>query len=224
MLNKLSINLRVLMLILIPTVIFAIIGYFSYISFKINESNFATTDDNLKMISIGADLSTTIDEHYTHLLSNVRKGKVSWGESTQRAREGQQIILDKLSDYNEATPVDLLDSNLINSLAIAQEKITKNHMAVLKFLANRSGTETDLHETAGYLIDDQFSNAQEMQRTISLVDNVVFNNVSSNTSNMVDAAFINSKSIITAISIGSFIIIIVGFLIARSIKRPTKEL
>lgn len=224
MLNKISINLRVLMLILIPTIIFAFIGYNSFKDFKSNENSFTTTNENLKIIPLGTDLSSNIDEHYTYMLGDLRKGIHTWEESAQKTIAGQQVLLEKLTAFNEAMPVELITPELTKSLSEAQENLTLHHGLVLMFLEGDKGNAETRYEAAGFLMEEQFFNAQEMHRVINAVDGVVFDNVSKNTSSMVDESYVNSKSTILTIVIGFVFILIIGFLIGRSITKPTKNL
>lgn len=226
MLNKLSINLRVLMLILIPTIIFAFIGYYSFKDFKSNENAFSTTSENIKIIPLGADLSKSIDEHYTYILGDLRKEIHTWEESAQKTIEGQKILLDKLTTFNETMPVDLIGPELTKNLFEAQENLTLHHGLVLMFLEGDQtyGTAETRYDAAGWLMEEQFFNAQEMHRAINAIDGVVFDYVTNNTSSMVDDAYNNSKSTILTILIGFLFILVIGFLIARSIIKPTKDL
>lgn len=224
MLNKLSINVRVLTLILIPTIIFAIIGYLSYTGYINSQSDLVNTDDNLQTMSYGADLSIKIDQHYTYLLTDLEKGYFDWNTSTEKAIEGRKIILKSLTTFNESMPVYLLDPIEINTMADSQEKLTLNHAYIQDFLETRIGTRKDLSELSNYLVKTQLNNAQDLHRAINSINEKIFNSVINNTKSMADVAFITSKTIIISIIIGSLVIIFIGFLIARSIKRPTREL
>ena len=224
MLNKLSINVRVLMLILIPTIIFALIGYYSYASNKASQGISTTTNENLKVISAGTKLNKAIDTYYTHLLSDLKKGTVSWEDTAAKASNGKQIILDSFTAYNSALPKNLLNAAQLKSFADDEEKLTLNHAFLITFLENRDTSSQDLFETSSYLIETQFENAQKITTHIIEIDEKAFGAVSNNTNKIVDSNTANSKLILGAIALGSLFIIIIGLFIGRSIKKPTKEL
>lgn len=224
MLNKLSINLRVLMLILVPTAIFVIIAYMSYTGYKNNQSNLVATDINLKTLSVAADLSLDIDKHYTYLLSDLEKGYFSWEATKEKTIQGKEVILKSLSAFKAGLPTELLDTKDLSNLSDIEERLTINHAYIQDFLETRSGSAKDMNEISAYLTKTQLTNAQDMHRHINSIDEKVFNDITKNTNNMVDVAFVTSKTIITAVAIGALFIIIIGFFIARSIRKPTREL
>lgn len=224
MLNKLSINLRVLMLILIPTIIFALIGYISYTGYISSKNNLANTDTDLKTISYGADLNIKIDKYYTFLLTDLEKGYFSWEATKEKAIEGRKIVLESLTAFNESVPVELLEPIHISTLADAQEILALNHQYIQGYLETRTGSEKDYSDLSSFLVKTQLTNSQDLHSAVNLINEKVFGNITSNTKNMVDGAYETSKTIIAAIVIGSLFIILIGFFIARSIKKPTREL
>ena len=133
MLNKLSINLRVLLLIIIPAIIFGIIGYYSYLHYKKNESNLENTNASLNIIKAGSNLNSTIDKHYTFILDKLKNGRATWELSTSNAVDGESILFKSFADFNEALPKNLLNSSLHNELVEAEKNLKFDHAFMKKF-------------------------------------------------------------------------------------------
>ncbi len=224
MLNNLSINLRVLLLIIIPAIIFGIIGYYSHLHYIKNESNLKNTNESLNTIKAGSNLNSAIDKHYTYILDKLRNGRATWELSTKKAIDGESILFKSFADFNDSLPRDLLDSTVLNKLMEAEKELKFNHASMKKFLVNRTGTDKDWSVFAPYLVDSQYKYSQNLSNVIKTVDEIVLDDVNNNTSNMVGEAFSNSKTITVLILITSLLMFLIGFLIARSIKVAIKEL
>lgn len=224
MLNKLSINLRVVILILVPTLFFAFIGYFSHLHYKKNESNLVNTTADLNIIKAGSNLNSAIDNNYTYILDKLKNGRASWKLSTNTAVDGESILLKSFAEFNEALSKNKLDSSLQNQLVEAEKNLKFDFVSMKKFLVNRTGSKQDMNVLAAYLVENQLRYSQNMSKVIEKVDEVILDGVNSNTSSMVDEAFSNTKTISSIIFLTSLFMIIIGFLISRSIKRPTNEL
>jgi len=144
MLNKLSINLRVLMLIIIPLIIFGVIGYSSFKDYQKQEINLQNTNKNLNIIKIGNDLNTAIETNYTFILSKLRQGKVSWEKSTEKAVKGEAIVYKSFEDFNAVLPESLLDKKLLNEFAVAFADINNNTTGMVDEAYTSSKTNSGL--------------------------------------------------------------------------------
>jgi len=224
MLNRLSINIRVLLLIIIPAIIFGVISYYSYSHYKNNQNNLENTNASLNIIKVGSNLSATIDKHYTYILSKLKQGSVSWEIATNQAVDGESILFKGFTDFNNVLPKNLLDTKLINELKEAEANIKFDHAFMKKFLVNRSGSQKDVGVLAAYLVETQLRHSQNMHNVIKAVDQKVFDDINTNTTNMVSETLSNSENIAALILITSLLMFVIGFLISRSIKIAIKEL
>lgn len=224
MLNKLSINLRVLMLILIPTLILVLIGYYSYKGYNDSKAALVGTNNDLEAVSLAADLTYKINLHYTQLLTDLERGYVSWSASKEKAIEGKEIIANTLGIYNAALPKDKVDSKLLNSFADTTTRIQLNQQYIIDYLTSRKGTTSDLTEISQYLAKAQFKNAQDILREINAINQSILNKITTTTHTVMGGSDSNSKELMGIIGVGSLFMLLVGFLISRSIKKPTNEL
>ena len=224
MLNKLSINVRVLMLILIPTIILVLIGYYSYKGYNDSQAALVGTNKDLEAVSVGADLTYKVNLHYTQLLTDLERGYVSWESSKEKAIEGKQIIADTLEIYDLTIPKSKIDAKLQDSLLSTTTRIKLNQQYIIDYLTERKGTEKDLSEVSQYLAKAQFKNAQDILREINAINQSILNNITTTTHTVMGGADSTSKELMGIIGLGSLFMLLVGFLISRSIKKPTNEL
>ena len=224
MLNKLSINLRVLMLILIPTIILVLIGYYSYKGYNDSQASLVGTNKDLEAVSVGADLTYKINLHYTQLLTDLERGYVSWGESRDKAVEGKDIITETLAVYDSTVPKQKVDVKLQESFNSTTIRMQLNQQYIIDYLTEREGTEKDLGEISQYLAKAQFKNAQDILREINAINQSILNNITTTTHTVMGGADSTSKELMGIIGLGSLVMLFFGFLISRSIKKPTNEL
>ncbi len=224
MLNKLSINLRVLMLIVIPLIIFGIVGYSSFKDYKKQEVNLQNTNKNLNIIKVGNKLRESLENNYTFVLSKLRQGKITWEKSTDKAVKGEAIVYQSFEDFNEVLPETLLDQKLLNEFAEAESDLKFDYNFMKKFLVTRTGSQKDTSVLAAYLVETQLRHSDKINKLLNQVDEKLFADINTNTTGMVEQAFESSKLNTALIAIGSLLMIAIGFLIARSIKVAIKEL
>lgn len=224
MLNRLSINLRVLMLILVPTAIFIIIGYISFFGFNNTAKNIDDTDKNLITISIATDLNSKIDQSYDSLLTDLKNGYFSWEATKERVIKDKEIILEKISAFNKSLSKNLFKPNELVNLSNIQKRFETNYNYIHYYLTTRKGTNEDIGGVSEFLIDTQLNHSQDMRNSLNLVSDKVFKEMKGITTNIIEVASITSKKIIFALTIGALFMILIGFFIAKSIKKPTFEL
>jgi len=224
MLNKLSINIRVLMLILIPAIILVTIGYYSHLNYKKNESHIITTTVDLNIIKAGRDLNSAINNHYTYILDKLKNGRATWQASTNKAVDGEKILMKSFANYNSAISKNSLTPTLKVKLTEAEKDLKFDYAFMKKFLLNRTGSKDDMNVLAAYLPENQLRYSQNMEKVIKKIDDVLLDNINSNTVDNAEAAFTDSQTITTLIVIASILMFIIGFLISRSIQIPIKEL
>ena len=231
MLNNMSINFRFIVLSLLSAVIFITIGLFAYKSFEKNHTALKESDLKLKTINLGIDLNNDITQNYTKVLNNLDKGYISWDEGINQATSGLETIKGSISTFNNSINKANHNTESLNKLYDDQILLIEDYNLLIDFLNVTQVNPDNVKKLSKYVmalsIYPERSNATAadiLRTSINSVTDNEFSDLTSKNHEMVAVAEDSNKSIFLVGALGTLFIVIVGYLIGRSINKPTKEL
>ena len=87
MLNKLSINSRIFFLIALPALILSAIGYFSFIAINENKTTSRVIQGNTSIFTEAYKTGIAVNKNYTTLLTNINSNFVFWSAANKRTKK-----------------------------------------------------------------------------------------------------------------------------------------
>ena len=231
MLNKLSINIRFLMLVILPTLVFVVIGFFAFKGLQENHKSLQVSDQKLNTINLGIDLNNTVNDHYTKLLKDLDKGYISWETGRNKAAEGIQAIITSASAFNDSLISQSISKDSIQKLYEDQDRLVDDFIYLLEFLDATEVTPDNVAALSRYVMalsiyqtNSTYTAADMLRVSVDNISDQEFLSVTNNNAAITALADETSNAILAAIIAGSLLIMLIGFFIAKSINKPTKEL
>jgi len=143
MLNKLSINKRMLLYILLPIIIFVITGLISINNYKENQEAVDISEGSLKTVNLGVKLNKVVKSDYSVLIGNLEDGFFSWDNARIKANQGIKEVESIFTLYNKSLSNTILESNEGIAVQSAQQVLLSDFNAIKDHLNNTEGTKED---------------------------------------------------------------------------------
>ena len=224
MLNKLSINTRMLFYILLPIIIFAITGLISIKNYKENQQAIDISEATLKTVNLGVKLNKIVKSDYSLLIDNLDEGYFSWDQGKTKASEGIKEIENIFTLYNESLSTSILESNDGKAVLSAQQVLLNDFNSIKNHLDNNDGTKENIAALQTYATRKSFIAAPVLNRNVVKITDKEYSSFNIKNGEMIAKAEKSSLLTLSLLLIGSVLILLLGYLISRSISRPTKEL
>lgn len=224
MLNKLSINSRMLLYIILPIMIFVIIGLISIKSYQENQQAIDISEGTLKTVNLGVKLNKIVKSDYSLLIINLEQGFFSWDTAKTKANQGIEEIKNIFALYNESLSKAILESDDGKAVLDAQKVLLKDFNGIQKHFNSNEGTKEDVSALQTYAVRESFIAAPVLERSIIKITDKEYGLFNIKNSEMISKTEKSSQLILSLLLIGSGLIMLFGYLISRSISRPTKEL
>ena len=224
MLNKLSINTRMLFYILLPIIIFAITGLISIKNYKENQQAIDISEATLKTVNLGVELNKIVKSDYSLLIDNLDEGYFSWDQGKTKASEGIKKIENIFTLYNESLSTRILESNDGKAVLSAQQVLLNDFNSIKNHLDNNDGTKENIAALQTYATRKSFIAAPVLNRNVVKITDKEYSSFNIKNGEMIAKAEKSSILTLSLLLIGSVLILLLGYLISRSISRPTKEL
>jgi methyl-accepting chemotaxis protein len=227
MLNKLSINTRILSLIAIPAIVLSTIGYFSYIALNENEVTSHTIQDNTEIFTDAYKATLAINKNYTRLLTNINSNFIFWSAANKRTKKAIKRIESTQNSFN-AKLNDHWTQEQANSPELLQiqgsyERLLKSYKA-LQPLFTKKETEENKKALDKYVIKKMYPLSNSLISQLSTFTEST--RLASNTMAEKNAHHLKEQAkLLTGFILASILFtLIFGLLIMRSITKPTKKL
>ncbi len=224
MLNKLSINTRMLFYILLPIIIFAITGLISIKNYKENQQAIDISEATLKTVNLGVELNKIVKSDYSLLIDNLEEGYFSWDQGKTKASEGIKEIENIFTLYNESLSTTILESNDGKAVLSAQQVLLNDFNSIKNHLDSNDGTKENIAALQTYAARKSFIAAPVLNRNIIKITDKEYSSFNIKNGEMIAKTEKSSLLTLSLLLIGSVLILLLGYLISRSISRPTKEL
>jgi len=223
MLNRLSIGMRMLAFIVLPVIIFAVIGIFSLTGLDQDHRALKKGDENLKTVFASADVNYNVNQHYSQLLSNLNMGFIPWSEGESKTRKGIQTIQASFASFNSALSFEEKRKPEVQSLFQAQDELINGYITIKKFFSKGAGLngKTSLNE---YAKTKMFPLAKSVEDKINTIIDEKFATTSAISKAALEKSSKTRDEVLIALFGGILIIIVFGNLIMQSITIPTKNL
>lgn len=220
MLNKLSINSRMLSLIALPVILLLIIGYLSLTIISSDTAAMKKSDSDFKSVIAAADITKNINKQYTQLLSNINSGFIFWKAGEKRTTKGLKSIKDSFIAFNNTLSPEEKQTTPVIQLFAQQDRLIASYEEVSKLFLKPENKEA-LNK---YVLEKMFPFANAL---ISNVDKIKQDKYLATAASS-EAAITNSEAMVkqTLIYVFAGILgtVILGYLIMFSITRPAKKL
>ena len=182
MLNRLSIGMRMLTFIVLPVIIFAVIGFFSLTGLDQDHRALETGDENLRIVLASVDVNYNVNQHYSQLLSNLNMGFIPWSEGESKTRKGIQTIQSTFASFNNALSFEEKRKPEVQALFQAQDELINGYVSIKTFFSKEAGlygktslnnyAETKMYPLAksvedkiNTIIDEKFVMASAVSKT-----------------------------------------------------------
>lgn len=247
MLNKLSIKIRMLALIVLPAIFFIIIGYFALEGLRKDHAALKTSDSNFRFVIAASDVTNAVNKHYALLLSNINSGLIDWGAADELSTKGLKTITDSLDVFKSVLSTDEKESTFVQLTIAETESLIASYQRIKEIFTQEKNIASNIsarNKKSDYLIIDGkrkpvVTNKQVLNYYIQNEIFLVFNSLTANLNEVRQEKYqensISSKTAISsseAITIevlififgGILATILFGNLIMRSVTLPTKKL
>lgn len=224
MLNKLSINTRMLFFIFLPILIFIITGLISVKYFNENQKAIDISESKLKIVNLGVELNKVVESDYSLLIHNLEEGFFSWDKGREKATQGLKEIEDIFSQYNESLPQSIIESEAGQKVLSSQETLLSDFNSVKNYLFSTEGTKENVKALQTYEARKSFIAAPLLKRNIVSITDKEYNSFNIKNAEMIEKTEKSSLLTLSLLLIGSVLTLLAGILISRSISKPTKDL
>ncbi len=220
MLNKLSINTRMLSLIALPTILLLLLGYLSFTIISSDANTLKQSDKDFKSVIAAADVTENVNKQYTQLLSNINSGFIFWKAGEKRTKKGIAKIKESFNTFNNTLTAAEKESTPVQQLFAQQKRLLASYEGAAKLFKG----EEDKKALNTYVLKKMFPFANALISNITRIKKDKYAVTAANSA----AAITNSEKTVekTLLYIvgGILGIIILGNLIMFSITRPAKRL
>ncbi|GAA0411885.1 hypothetical protein GCM10009133_20380 [Cocleimonas flava] len=223
MLNRLSIGMRMLVFIMLPVIIFFVIGIISLNGIDQDHRALKTGDQNLKTVLASSNVNYNINQHYSLLLSNINMGFIPWSEGESKTRKGIQTIQSSFSKFNSALSSEEKRTPEVKELFNAQDDLIAGYVSIKKFFSDGYG-EAEKIALNNYAQTKMLPLAKTVEDKINSIVDEKFAETSAISSTALEQAGFTRNNVLIALFSGVLVMIIFGNLIMQSITIPTKNL
>jgi methyl-accepting chemotaxis protein len=144
MLNKLSINIRMLAFIVLPAIFFIVIGYFALEGLGKDYQALKTSDSNFRSVIAATEVTNEINKHYALLLSNINSGLVYWQAADELTKEGIAKIQASMDNFKTVLTAGEQQSELIQRTIDEQQRLIASYTGISKIFSADALSETGM--------------------------------------------------------------------------------
>ncbi len=220
MLNKLSINFRMLILIIIPAIFFIIVSYFSINGLQDTQQSLELSEKNFETVIAADDMMYNVNKHFTQLLSNINAGFIFWKAGEKRTKKGLDIIKRSFSKFNNGLSAKQKTDPKYQALFGQQQRLLKSYQSILPIFTK----EEDKEALNKYVLKKMFPFANALLSNINKIRAIEYEKTEASA----QAAIKESKALthkVLLYSLGAILTtLLIGLLIMLSITRPVKQI
>ena len=220
MLNKLSINLRMFLLIILPILVLTLTGYFSYKIITKNTEALEESALSFQIANKANEATANITKHYTQPLSNLNAGFLFWDAGNKRTTDGIQIIKSSLTSFNSLLTDQEKETNEIQQILRQQLRLLSSYDKIRGIFARKKNKKT-LNE---YVLEKMYPLANTLTTSMQKVGKVKY---IESEKHITETIRISKKTIQQGLIyiLGSvFTTLLFGLLIMRSLSKPIKNI
>ncbi len=220
MLNKLSINSRMFLLIILPILILMVTGFFSYKIITKNTTALEISEQSFEISNKANEAITNISKYYTQLLSNINAGFVYWDAANEKTTKGINIIKKSLDHFNNSLSTQEKSSKEIQQIIKQKQRLLSSYDSFRTIFSGKKNKEA----VNSYVLNQMYPLANTLTDSIQQFGKQKY----SDSEKLISETINTSKKTIDHgliyILAGILLTSVFGLLIMRSISKPTKNL
>jgi len=220
MLNKLSINQRMLLLIILPTIVLTLTSFIAYNIITKNTQALEYAELSFETANAANEVNYSITTHYTQLLSNINAGFIYWKAAQQKTEEGIKEIKLSLNRFNNLLTKKEKSSTEIQLLLKQQKRIISSYDNFRKVFS--SSENKNVLNT--YVLEKMYPLANTLTSSMQQIGNRKYEESEQLISSTINSSKQTIQQSLLYILGGVVITLILGVLIMRSITNPTNNL
>jgi len=220
MLNKLSINQRMLLLIILPTIVLTLTSFIAYNIITKNTQALEYAELSFETANAANEVNYSITTHYTQLLSNINAGFIYWKAAQQKTEEGIKEIKLRLNRFNNLLTKKEKSSTEIQLLLKQQKRIISSYDNFRKVFS--SSENKNVLNT--YVLEKMYPLANTLTSSMQQIGNRKYKESEQLISSTINSSKQTIQQSLLYILGGVVITLILGLLIMRSITNPTNNL
>ena len=220
MLNKLSINQRMLLLIILPTIVLTLTSFIAYNIITKNTQALEYAELSFETANAANEVNYSITTHYTQLLSNINAGFIYWKAAQQKTEEGIKEIKLSLNRFNNLLTKKEKSSTEIQLLLKQQKRIISSYDNFRKVFS--SSENKNVLNT--YVLEKMYPLANTLTSSMQQIGNRKYKESEQLISSTINSSKQTIQQSLLYILGGVVITLILGVLIMRSITNPTNNL
>ena len=220
MLNKFSINLRMLLLVILPTAVLIFTGYMAFTVINKNTVALETAEKSNEVVGAASKVTHDVNKYYTQLLSNINSGFIFWKAGEKRTKKGIKAIKTSFQKFNNLLTPEEKQSSEIQQLLGQQSRLINSYEKFSKIFTK----EEDKEGLNKYVLKKMYPLANALISSMEQIEKA--KHAQSDT--LVNATIAGSKQTVKDVVMyiigGLIATLLLGLLIMRSITKPTKKL
>ena len=220
MLNKTSINIRMLTFIIIPVIFFIILSYTALNGISQNHTALKESDANFKSVIAAADMTQNINKHFTELLSNINAGFIFWKAGEKRTSIGVSKIRGSFNTFNDTLTLKEKNSPSSQLLFAQQDRLLASYDKIRKIFTK----EEDKKALNKYVLKKMFPFANALTSNIARFKDEKYLSTSKNSNIAIEHSTDITKKVLMYAFGAILATMMIGILIMLSITRPVKKL
>jgi methyl-accepting chemotaxis protein len=221
MLNKLSINTRMLALLIIPLVLISAISYFSLQALKTNNIALEQSGHRFKVVTAATSVRQSINGLYKGIIVNAGSGQITWSDAKEKSAQGIKVIQSRMDRLSDILTEEQKSTSSFNKLFKQEKDLVSSYQDIHKIFSKPGSIENRQ-------ILDEYQTGEMKHHFIATINSL--KNISEDlyrTTVAENAVAIDTSDktikLMTAIVGGGFLLILLaGIFITRSITTPTK--
>ena len=227
MLNKLSINTRILTLIVIPAVILAVLGYTSLTAIKTNKATSQLVHGHTDIFTYAYKTNLEVNKGFTTLLTNINSGFIFWAAANKRTTKAItkiEKVKNKLdSELKTYWSPEQRNTAQIKEMFQSYDRLIKSYKS-LQPVFKKEETEKNKAVLAKYVIKKMYPLSNSLTSQLQTFANQTRDESKTEAKHVIDYADKWINKITWTIIGGALLLLIFGVLIMRSITKPVKGL
>lgn len=223
MLNKLSINLRMILLIILPTIVLILTSFIAYNIITKNTQALMQSELSFKAANAANEVNHSITTHYTQPLSNINAGFIFWKVAQQKTEKGIKTIRLSVNRFNKLLTDKEKNTAEIRLLLKQQKHLLSSYGNLIKiFSAPESAKSKSTLNT--YVSEKMYSLANELTTSMQKMSHKKYEKNEQLISNTINTSLQTMQNGLFYILGGLVVTLILALWIMQSIKKPINNL
>ncbi len=224
MLNKLSLNLRMLILIVLPTIVLIFTSYIAYNVITKNTQALQQFESSFEIANAASEINHSITTDYTQLLANINSGKINWQSAQKRSSDGSNKIKQNFLKFKQllATLSPTTQLKQLQQIKQQQKRLITSYDNLRRIFSSPESTNSR-ERLNRYVQEKMYPLANTLTSSMQQLGNQKYLESEKLTSNIINTSTQTMQQGLVYILAGIVISLIAGLLIMRSVTRPTKN-